>query len=761
MNKAVILTIFSIGFSGLAAQVLLLRELLIVFGGNELSIGVILANWLVLGGLGALITGRWARKIKSGIETLAIIAISLSLFLPLSIYLTRALKNILGVAIGEGLGLSAILYCSLLILLPVSISNGALFTISCKVSSALFGEDEAAVTKVYIYGTVGTIAGGITWTYFLLPYLNAFEVSAALAMLNILAVFLLLLYSPSDRVLRKILLPASGLLFALHGFLLFSGHATEFHIKTIENQWKPMNVVHYQNSVYGNIVVTEVEGQFTFFLDGITYSTIPMPDIVATEEFVHTPMLTHNNPERVLVLGEGAGGIINAALKHPSVEVIDYSELDPLLISLKRKFPVPMTQTELYDERVRIKHIDGRQFLKTTENMYDVILLGPSNPSDIRSNRYFTKEFFSLAQRRLFSDGILVLSAPGCLTYTSEELRNLNSSIYHTIKSVFPYVRAFPKQGRTMFFASNEREILNMDSTILLRRLYERNMKEDLTVPWHIERMLHRGWTEWFSQFIEGGSQSINRDLMPRAVFYSLAHWNTRYAPYLRLPFMWMQRINLPILAALFAVLGAALFMFKPKGERALKTGIPLCIATTGFAGMVFDLMLIFTFQAMYGYVFSWIGLLIAAFMTGIAAGAMIIMPALKKIKNELRLFLGIDLAIMLFSLFLALIFILLRSYSGALPAFPALKALFLLLSFACGFLVGAQFPLANKIYLNLTGNKEYTGTAGLVYGADLLGGGAGGIIGGVLLLPLVGLLGACIILVFLKLLSFVIIAAR
>jgi len=755
VNNIVLLTVLIIGFSGLVAQVLLLRELLIVFGGNELLLGVIMANWLVLSGLGSLMAGKWVDRIRTTTEVLAIVAIVFSLSLPLSIYLTRALKNILDVAIGEGLGFVQILYSTTGILLPVSIANGALFTLSCKVSSAYFGEDEVAVTKVYVYSTFGTVGGGIAWTYLLLPYFNALQIVTALAVFIILSVFLLLYYSPTVSRLRQLLLPISGFLVILCGSLLASGQVTALHSTLTTTQWKPLNVLHNQNSVYGNIVVTELEGQITFFLDGLTYSTMPIPDIVGIEEFVHTPMFTHPNPQRILVLGKGAGGKINTVLKHPVVELVDYVELDPLLISLKRKFPVPMTQAELDHERVRIKHIDGRRFLLTTENTYDLILLGASDPSDMRSNRYFTKEFFALAERRLDPNGILVLAAPGSLSYPTDELRNLNSSILHTLRSVFPYVRAFPQQDRIVFFASDERDILHMDNALLLQRLSERDMNIGFAVPWHIERMLHPGWNEWFAEFIAGGSQTVNRDFMPRAVFYSLAHWSTRFAWYLRSPFQWMQRANLATLSVLSAIIAVSLLLFKPDRERALKLGIPISIATTGFAGMTFDLILIFAFQAIYGFVFSWIGLIIAAFMTGIAVGAMMIVSFSKRAKNEFRLFKTVDLSIVLFSLFLALILILLRFYSAVPLQLPLLKVVFLLLSLLSGILVGAQFPLANLIYSNLKGRREHSGTAGLIYGADLLGGGVGGIIVGVLLLPIVGLIGTCILVALIKLISF------
>ena len=112
----------------------------------------------------------------------------------------------------------------------------------------------------------------------------------------------------------------------------------------------------------------------------------------------------------------GAGGIINEALKHASIETIEYAELDPLLLDLLRKFPTPLTESELNDRRVTIKHIDGRLFLKTTRNTYDLIFIGIMEPSNLQANRFFTKEFFSLVKKRLNKGGILVLGLPGSLT---------------------------------------------------------------------------------------------------------------------------------------------------------------------------------------------------------------------------------------------------------------------------------------------------------------------------------------------------------
>ncbi len=178
---------------------------------------------------------------------------------------------------------------------------------------------------------------------------------------------------------------------------------------------------------------------------------------------------------------------------------------------------------------------------------------------------------------------------------------------------------------------------------------------------------------------------------------------------------------------------------------------------TTGFASMLFDLMLIFAFQAIYGYVFSWIGLLVAFFMAGAACGAMLTTRFPKRTEDCLGVFKHLELAIACWSVGWPLLFLAVHAHSGATGAFFLSKTLFLITSTLCGLLVGAQFPLANRIYLE--NSPDVSRTAGLLYASDLLGGWFGGIAGAVVLLPVLGLGGASITVGLLKLTSFIVIA--
>jgi len=759
MKKHFYVAILVKGFSGLVAQILLLRELLIVFSGNELSIGIILANWLILGAFGSYVLGRRAERSKYALEAFTVITILFSLSLLIAIYLTRILKAAMGISIGESIGFLPMLFSSLLVLSAVSILQGALFTYGCRIYSLFSSPGASSVGRVYVYETVGTIIGGIACTYLLIPYFNSFQAVTGLALLNFLVCLVLLAPSWKKGLFQKTVLAVLSVLILFSGYSLLAGQADKLHHYSIKAQWKKQNVVHYQNSQYGNLCVIENEGQYSFFLDGIPNLITPIPDIPSLEEFVHLPLLAHPEPANLLILSGGAGGMINEALKHPSIEAIEYAELDPVLLDLIRKFSTLLTESELNDRRVKIQHVDGRLLLNKTQNKYDVIFVGIQEPSNLQANRFFTKEFFSLVKGRLNKGGILVLGLPGSLTYVNEELRNLNSCIFNTLGSVFSHIRVIPGDGRNLFLSSDAREITQIDKMQIIKRLSQRNITADVMVPWHIERKLHPGWQDWFSRFLEGSSQKINSDFTPLGLFYSISHWNAVFAPSLRGIFSQFERINLRSVVLLFVILFLLYFIFRPRNRQFFQGSITLSIITTGFAGMMFDLMIIFTFQSIYGYVFSWIGILVASFMAGAACGALLITTVLGRIKDYFKVFKIIELAIICFSIAFPVVFLAMRTYPGNFEVSFLFMVLFLTLSFISGFLTGSQFPLANKLYLKKSRNLSRT--AGLLYASDLLGGWLGGIVGAVVLLPVLGLTGTCITVGLLKLTSFTVISTQ
>jgi spermidine synthase len=171
---------------------------------------------------------------------------------------------------------------------------------------------------------------------------------------------------------------------------------------------------------------------------------------------------------------------------------------------------------------------------------------------------------------------------------------------------------------------------------------------------------------------------------------------------------------------------------------------------------MIFNLAVIFTFQTFYGYLYRQIGLLIALFMFGVALSSLLITQRLDRVERDSFLFFKIEIAIILFSFLFPFVFSIPSSYLGNPVISGMVYGLFLMMSLISGAWIGLQFPLSTKIYLGTSAKGETLSyTAGLLYGADLLGGFLGGLFGGILLLPILGLKESCFMMAMIKISSF------
>jgi len=761
--------ILILGLSGIIAQLLLLRELLITFLSNELSIGITLANWLILEAAGSFLVGRGIEKAKNRMAAFVILTLLFSSAFPLSVYLARTWKDIIGVTPGEGLGLHQLFYSSFLILLPVSLSHGALFTVACKIDAAFSKQEASGIGRIYFLEIVGTLLGGLVFTYLLITRLTSFQIALGVSLLNIMVCVWLLrprwhVVSASGResesgsgfsLLGRVLSGISVILLALSAYAVFGSPAKRIHELSIQKQWQPQDVVHYENSIYGNVAVIQREGQYTFFSGGIPVITAPTPDVIFVEEFAHLPMLFHSHPKEILVISGGAGGVIHELLKHP-VESVHYAELDPLILRLVKRFSTPLTDAELADPRVRVHYVDGRLFLKETSVLFDVVFVGLSNPQDLQTNRFFTREFFALAKKKLKPEGIVAFSLPGSTTYMSKELRNLNACIVNTLKDVYPGVRVIPGDGFNLVLASPSQNLSSVGMDGVIRRFEDADLAVRFLTPAHIRYKLDPRWSRWFSDSLRGATDRINEDFKPLGVYYSLSHWNALFSPGLQRVFARIEDVDFKHIIAFLTVIAVVFIALCVRSKALAKASMPVAVASTGFAGMILELALIFTFQALYGFVFFWVGLLVTAFMAGTAVGSFAVTSLMERMRKDVAFFLKIEVAMVMFSGLLPLIFLGLSPYLDRPVAKLFPQMVFLGLSILAGMLIGMEFPLASKIYLNFSRNVG--GTVGLLYAADLLGGWAGGIAGGVALLPVLGLVETCLIVGVLKLISVVVI---
>lgn len=738
------------GFTFVNAQILLIRELLVIFQGNELTIGVILGNWLLLEALGSGFLGRIAERTRKTVEGFALLQILLAVILPLSILLARTLRSLVGIAAGEAMGILATVFYSLLILAPISLCDGAEFTFGCKAHWSFSGEQEPSLGKVYLYEALGAMVGGICFTYLFVLHLNSYQIALIVGGLNLISASLLVTIRPSEGARPPISLFRGNLLLKgmasvllvliLYG--LFSPIAQSIHMNSLRRQWRGLELVENRNSIYGNIAVVKRDEQLTFFENGLPIASVPVSDITYAEELVHIGLLSHPSPKRILLVGGGIGGPISEILKH-SPHLIDYVELDPLLIDMFKTHSAA-ARIDLSDSRVRIRTMDGRFFLRKTDEKYDVIILNLPPPSSLLLNRFYTLEALRLVHSRLDDKGLVIVTMPGSLTYLSEELINLNGCLLVTLKEVFSHVRLIP--GDVNIFLSSPSPFDNLTPAVLEVRMNRRQLSTKLITFAHLRYKLDRRRERWALRYLEEAlGTRPNHDFRPSAVFYQLALWNAKFYPGLRDLFNRIPQWNIwwiwfPLLLAF-----VGFFLIRRRWGNPINFSLSFAILSTGFTGMALDIIFILAFQSIYGYIYHWIGLLMAIFMVGLASGSFSMTHYLNRIHRDLRVFLGLEIGLIFLALLAPILLVTIREW---------VQPLILILSWISGYLVGAEFPLAGKMCLEK--DEKLGHAAGRLYGLDLTGAWAGAIGVGIFLVPSLGVFQTCLLILTLKGVSFI-----
>lgn len=736
----------ALGGGGIVGQVLLWRELLAIYQGNELFTGIVLANWVLAEAVGAYCFSKWPRAPSKTFPVFALLLCLFAICLPVAMVCTRLIRSWVGVALGQPIGPGFVLLSSLCVLAPVSFLHGALFPVAGRLyRDDAAGTSGAAVGALYVWESVGTLLGAVILVFYFLAGGHGFRLVACLWAVTMIV----LVWRRGTLCYRSLTwrVITSGVVCILLVALLAGGD--RLHTWSQDRQYAPYPVLGSASSPYGLWTILDSDGQYIFVVDGQPTYMTPVPDRVWVEEFAHLPLLLHERPLRVCVIGGGVGGLLYEILRHPVVEVIDYVELDPKLFELFDLFSTDLTDSELGDPRVRIHARDGRQFLQEPGPAYDVIWIGASEPDTLHANRYFTQEFFQALRRRVHADGLIVGSVPGSLMHASVDLQHLQSSVFGSLQRAIGNLRVLPGDGRFLFMASPERDLAGATLDDLMQQLLSRGLAETVGMPWHMEQRLHSGWLGWFDAEYRDVPIRANRDLRPLALFHVLSYYQSVHAPWSAAIMRGLQRYAGIIFAAI--LLALLLIPWLLPQRRSRNPGVYFQVGSTGFAGMLLDLLVIFAFQSALGSVHVWIGMLMAVFMAGAALAAMVSTRWAQS--HGARIGDGLRLSDIAMCGFCSLLpgFLLAAVYMASVTRAGAI-VFFLSINFVAGGLTGMLFPLA-AAWRGARGDDAGR-TAGYLQTSDLVGGWTAGLVGATFMLPLWGVYGTCALLVVIKGLS-------
>jgi len=738
------------GFSSMAAQVILLREFFVVFYGNELSIGLILASWLFWVAIGSAFLGNLISRLKDKTSIFVISQLGLGLLFIFDILLIRSARSFLGISIGEMIGFFPMAIAGLIILAPVCILLGLMFSLASQIY-----QDESRIAAgriglIYMFEAIGAMCGGLLTSLIFIRFFTAFEIAGIFAWFNILAA-IVLNRSLAKTKLNLILGIIAKLIFITLIFIWLAKGWDKLEQYSITKQWRGYRLLAAKNSIYGNIVVTQSPNQISFFHDGLYLYTVP--DKLSSEEAVHFALLEHPRPQDLLIIGAGVGGLIEEALQHP-LKTVDYMELDPLIIKLAGTYLNPRDYSYLKDSRVTIRNLDGRFFIKRTDRKYDCIITHLGEPYTAQLNRYYTVEFFREVKKILRQGGIFSFALKSSENYISFEQRNLLNSIYASLKAVFRDIKVIP--GNTAYFlACDEDGLLTYDYKILMHRAQERKLDLKYVREYYLFSSLTKERISYLENALKsGGPVPLNYDFRPVSYYYGIIFWST----YFKDPFLKkvLQATGEGIIwKVLFGIFGVIfLYLLFSRKQGLYKKSALLAVMVVGFTGISLQVLALISFQVLYGYLFYKLGIILTAFMLGLTLGSWLMVKMIPRLKQERRVFLMLQGSVVIYSLVFPLFLLGFCHSRSDTIAWLGSNIFFTFLPIIAGFIGGLQFPLANKICLGR--RSEAGNAAGLVYGIDLLGSCLGAFLLSVFLIPVLGIIKTSFLLAIINFISLI-----
>ncbi|HSG39894.1 MAG TPA: fused MFS/spermidine synthase, partial [Thermoanaerobaculia bacterium] len=447
-----------VGFAFLLMELVWYRMLAPLLGGSVYTFGLILAVALLGIGLGGLLYGAGESRRRPTMLTFAATCSleALLMALPFAMgdrvaVLAAMLRPLGGSGFASLVGAwSAI---TALVVLPAAIVAGYQFPLLI----ALLGEGRRRVGRevgvTYAANTLGAILGSIAGGFGLIPLLSApgvwrLVVGLLLGLALLTVVAGLRAGAPRRAAFVPVAAGALGLLFCLAtGPTAFWRHSPIGAGRVETAKWTGPNDIRRSIEDLRRRVVWEADGvessvaldltmEYAFIVNGkADGSTLGDSPTQVMSGLVGAAL--HPNPKRVLVIGLGTGSTAGWLARIPSIERVDVVELEPAIEHVAEVMS-KVNLDVMSNPKVHHYAGDGREFLLTTRERYDVVFSEPSNPYRAGIASLFSQDFYRAAVGRLRPGGIFLQWLQGY-----EMDAHMLRTAYGTLTSVFPSVETW------------------------------------------------------------------------------------------------------------------------------------------------------------------------------------------------------------------------------------------------------------------------------------------------------------------------------
>ncbi len=447
------------GYIGFSFEVVWTRLLSPVLGGTIYAFGCVLATYLTGLAAGAAIAAVIGKRGWNVPRALGWTLLASALTLVGSLIAADSLLHALLVPLGEqhdwdhASWTFAKIGWSTVVLLPTATALGVTFPLCVRLYANKAAESLDACSRVFVWNTLGAIAGAIATGLWLLPALKFAGMASLLSALGLALALMAALHARPTTNFQAFA-AVTGLIA-----LCFIQPSPPWHIirfSALTNQMDHGKLRFYE--VGRTTTVTALEtpaGDWKVKTDGLPESSIPPPGARLGRYTVARwlsllPGAVRPELTKMFVVGLG-GGLVVEELPE-TVERVDVVEIEEAVLQLNREFAGRRRVDPLSHPQVHVHVGDARSSLLLANDAYDAIVSQPSHPFTAGGAQLYTREFFQLVRDRLSADGVFVQWMG--LQFVSEDLLK---SLIATVVDCFTHVDAYMPQpgGAILLIASN------------------------------------------------------------------------------------------------------------------------------------------------------------------------------------------------------------------------------------------------------------------------------------------------------------------
>jgi spermidine synthase len=484
------------GFVFLLMELVWYRMLSPTFGGTAFTFGLILAVALLGIGLGGVMYSVVAGERRPTLNGFACTCALEALFVIIPFALGDRLTVVamllqpLGNLGFHGSVLGWSLLC-IVIVFPVAVVAGIQFPMLL----GLLGRGREGIGRqtgaAYAWNTLGAIVGSLAGGFGLIPVLSAPGTWRLVAILLVLFAFAAVVVAQRRRGNPLRALPS--LIIAASVIVLLSWadgpsaawrHSQLSMLKQYDrspNETRDLlqslrrDILWEADGVESSIGISKSQS-LAFIVSGKSdgnarrdAGTQVMSGLLAA--------LMHPNPQKAFVVGLGTGSTAGWLAAVPSIDRVDVVELEPVLKEFAAQC-APVNHNALANPKLNLIIGDGREFLLTSREKYDLVVSEPSNPYRAGIASLFTREYYQAIAQKLNHGGVF---AQWIQAYDID-LRTLRI-FYATVSSVFPEIETWQTQSGDLLLLASKNPI-QYDLARLRTRIGSEPFKSALANVW-------------------------------------------------------------------------------------------------------------------------------------------------------------------------------------------------------------------------------------------------------------------------------------